>query len=114
MENNMDNKGYIYIGYDQKGLFKIGMTENVQKRQKQIQNMNPNFYMFLAYKVDSPAVAEVTIHERFKEKRVVGEWFELTAEDILWIVDKYLEPDIERPSLESVRMSWEHAKGKEE
>jgi len=103
--------GYIYIGYDEKGLFKIGMTNNPQRREKEIRNMNPGFQFLSVIPHDKPAVAEAALHFRFARQREVGEWFYLAVEDIKYILDTYLPT--EPPTIEDIRPHWKRAMGGE-
>ena len=99
----------IYVGYDMSGFFKIGMTENYQKRAQQIQNMNPKFEILCAYSQDKPAVSEAALHAHFANKRVVGEWFELSVEDLQYIVYNYSSY---RPDYEDIFNAWKSAGGR--
>lgn len=106
--------GFVYLGYDRHGLFKIGMTENFKKRLKQIQNMNPNFMYFCVIDAENPAVAEMSLHTTFRKQRCIGEWFELSAQDIMWILENYLPKHITRPPYEDVYRLWQDAVGEKE
>lgn len=63
---------------------KIGVTNDVDKRLKQLQTGNPSQlvleYVEARYK---PEKAEKWLHQVFQHKRINGEWFkELSGEDI--------------------------------
>lgn len=103
-------EGYIYIGQDQNGLFKIGMTNDYSKRLKQIQNMNPNFGFFCVIPVDDPRGTEKILHSRFASKRMVGEWFQLSADDIQAIIYEYRGIDV---PIEEIELHWRNAKGQD-
>lgn len=82
-------KQYIYIGYDFSAFgFKIGRTNNVTKREEQIRNMNPTYVMLVDLEVQDSYAAEKAAHSRYAHKRFVGEWFDLTAQDVVDIVKK--------------------------
>lgn len=100
----------VYIGYDENGLFKIGMTDNWQRRLRQIQNMNPNFQFLCVIPQDKPAITEASLHVKFASKRMVGEWFQLSAEDIKTILDMYLT---DPPDLETIYPEWKKAIGQD-
>ena len=96
----------IYLGYDRSGLLKIGMTDNWERRLKQIRNMNPEFSFLCVIKHDKPAVAEAMLHTKYSNKRVIGEWFELSVEDVKEILDMFL-PD--PPSIEDIMPMYKTA-----
>lgn len=86
--------GQLYIGYDRSTLFKIGITSDHKKRYKAFKTGNPTFGYLFIFRVDNPAVAEIELHTKFSEKRIEGEWFQLGAEDLKWIWDRYAsQPD---------------------
>lgn len=86
--------GYVYIGYDKNGLFKIGKANDYKKRVKQIQNMNPAFEVMACIETDNPNGLERELHDKFSGSRIVGEWFRLTAEDIQAIIYEYKRIDV--------------------
>jgi hypothetical protein len=80
-------QGYIYLGTDfAGGLVKIGRTNNPLRRVQEIRNMNPTFHMPLILKSDNMEVEERYLHIAFKDKRIEGEWFELSADDVARIL----------------------------
>lgn len=85
----MAEQGKLYVGYDGTGLFKIGITRNAHKRKQQIRTGNPTFQFLFVFDVENPAVAEVECHTKFNSRRVAGEWFSLTADDIRWIYNRF-------------------------
>lgn len=78
--------GYVYLVQEPKGTYKIGRALDVQDRMR-------TFGIKLPYKVDLLAViqsgdyvaTEQELHFKFAEKRVDGEWFALTDEDVAYI-----------------------------
>ena len=100
----------VYVGYDGSGFFKIGMTNNWRRRQQEIQNMNPKFDILCICPQDKPAVVEAALHAKFAHKRIVSEWFELSAEDIYYIVHNYTD---KRPDYEDVYTVWKSLGGHE-
>jgi hypothetical protein len=72
--------------------------------------MNPSFEILLVIANDKPAVLEATLHEKFSSKRVVGEWFKLSAEDLFYIVENYLG---KHPPFEMIQEAWKDAVGQE-
>lgn len=79
--------GHVYlIGEDRScGRYKIGSTRarDVMKRVSQIQVGNPcELKVICSYECDSPFKLEKMMHNLYKGKRLVGEWFELSHDDV--------------------------------
>ena len=83
------DKGFIYVGFDASGLFKIGLTGNLQKRMRQYRSTNPTFQYLFTFAVENPAVAEAELHAKFGDYRLHLEWFSLCGQDLSWIYTKY-------------------------
>lgn len=76
------NKGYIYI-IEIDGYFKIGRTKDIKKRLVSIKTSNANKEkVVLLLEVPYYKSAEKLLHFKFRRKRIKGEWFSLTKEDI--------------------------------
>lgn len=82
--------GQIYLCCDSSGLWKIGIANDSKKRFKQLKTGNPTIRMVFTLHVDCPPVVELELHTKFYEKRVDGEWFDLSPEDLFYIFDKFL------------------------
>lgn len=80
------NKGYLYIIRNtNSGRCKIGFSNNPEKRLKSLQT-GSDALLEIAYKspeICAPQEIEGVLHKEFADKRVIGEWFDLTVEDIL-------------------------------
>jgi len=80
---------FIYIiRCDNQNLFKIGISNNVDKRLKQLQTGNP-YKLKCIYKIKSLEIKaskiEATIHQFLKEankKHVLNEWFNLSDDEV--------------------------------
>lgn len=73
-----------YLLYDEEtGAVKIGKTHDLFTR---INVMCMPSVQLLAY---SEQDCEVELHKEFKHKRIKGEWFALSNEDIKWATEKY-------------------------
>jgi len=81
--------GFVYIGCDKSGLFKIGISNNYKKRFGQLKTGNPFFNFMAVFSSENPSEIETEIHNKFSEKRFWGEWFSLDADDIKSILDDY-------------------------
>lgn len=77
---------YIIKSHD---LHKIGKAKDVKKRMKEFSTGNPSIELIKTIDGDY----ESYLHKNYKDKRVVGEWFKLTNEDINNI-DKLVENGI--------------------
>ncbi len=75
--------GYVYLVKSGK-LYKIGWSENHWRRKGELHKQTPEGIteVHTIAAIDDPAGIERYWHERFKEKRRHGEWFELSPEDI--------------------------------
>lgn len=75
--------GYVYLVKSGK-LYKIGFSENHWRRKSELHKQTSEGITeihTIAAIDDAPGI-EKYWHERFKEKRQHGEWFDLSAEDI--------------------------------
>lgn len=78
-------KEYIYVTKAEFG-FKIGMTSRPKSRPLQVAGNCPiKLEVVLVMEVDDMRKAEARLHRFFENKRLRGEWFALTAEDIALI-----------------------------
>lgn len=85
MTSKMPNQGNIYLIEDTYSkLFKIGVTRgDVKNRLKKLQTGNGNkLSLIKTYTSNYPFKAEKLLHNRFREKKVLNEWFDLTKEDV--------------------------------
>lgn len=90
----MSKQGHIYIGYDESNrYFKIGKSINPARREKEIANMNPTFKILTHVQVPDQDEFERMLHNRYSSRRVVGEWFDLSAKDISELTDGKLSAD---------------------
>lgn len=72
--------GFIYLlqsGFDA-GYYKIGLSRKVKDRLKQIGNAE----LLYSFPADDTVTAEGMLHNIFAHKRVFGEWFALSEDDI--------------------------------
>ena len=77
--------GYIYLICDpSQNTYKIGVTRNlVQNRIKKLQTGNSSkLHTIYTISTDYPFRLETLLHNKFKNKRVYGEWFSLSDEDV--------------------------------
>jgi hypothetical protein len=76
---------FVYLMEDLRNKsFKIGKSKTPGKRERTLQSEIPQIVMRFSIPIDD--VHEKQLHEHFSEKRKRGEWFELSNDDVAWIV----------------------------
>lgn len=79
----MRKKGYIYFLDDHNGHVKIGLTDNMERRMKQLQTGNAmELTLIHSIKVDSMQDAfqlESILHHALNNHKVMNEWYEKKA-----------------------------------
>ena len=76
---------FVYLMEDLRNKsFKIGKSKTPGKRERTLQSEVPQIVMRFSIPVDE--VHEKQLHDRFSKKRKRGEWFELSNDDVAWIV----------------------------
>ena len=74
--------GFVYLlrGNDQ---HKIGRTKHVDDRMKQISQKLPfEIELVHAIETDDTETLEAQLHDRFADRRLKGEWFDLSEQDV--------------------------------
>lgn len=77
--------GFVYLlRHGTRKEYKIGRTNNPLRREGELGIQLPEKLQPVHYiKTDDPAGVEAYWHTRFASKRKEGEWFALTAQDVL-------------------------------
>jgi hypothetical protein len=71
-------------------LTKIGISNNLQSRLKSLQAGNGRELLVLfSVELENAFEIEQKLHKKFREKRLVGEWFSLTLSDIAIIKNEF-------------------------
>ncbi len=79
---DLASTGYVYLLKSGK-YYKIGKTNNPDRRQYEIGLQLPEkLHHIHSIETDDPSGIEAYWHNRFREKRLEGEWFDLNANDI--------------------------------
>jgi Meiotically Up-regulated Gene 113 (MUG113) protein len=85
-ETKKTKPGYVYLIRAENGLCKIGKAKNVSSRLKPFGVDFPmKWELVHSFHSDDYGVAEKELHYKFRDKRVVGEWFRLLPEDVAHI-----------------------------
>lgn len=90
-ENNSEHsRSYVYIvkaGTKARSPIKVGVTDNVHSRIKQLQTGNPSeIVLVMHFECNSREHAfnlEKTIHEILKGQRLFGEWFSVSKTKLM-------------------------------
>lgn len=78
--------------------YKIGISEHIRKRLSAIQCHNPIRVLLLFGIKTTPQRRQKTeerLHAHFREKKVRGEWYELSEDDLQWIRNNYDTREVE-------------------
>lgn len=80
------DKCYVYLMIDRtNGFHKIGISNKPQYREHTLQSEKPSIELICAKEFPSRKIAEAlesALHKTYENKRVRGEWFDLSKEDI--------------------------------
>jgi hypothetical protein len=89
MRRKKDKDRYLYL-ISGGGLIKIGIADDVQKRIKTLNLASPvPLELVASFFVSNAMSVEGELHRHFSDKRVRGEWFDLSRQDIEWILSRF-------------------------
>jgi hypothetical protein len=78
------NKEYVYLMVNNdSGYIKIGTSINPRYRERTLHSQEPKIFIIAQWQCNKQIEKE--LHEKFKEKRVRGEWFNLKFKDLKYI-----------------------------
>jgi len=70
-------------------FYKIGITNNIKRRIKEIEALNPfKIELILYKKLLYSKTVEAFLHAEFRDKNIKGEWFNLSELDLMFIKSK--------------------------
>ena len=72
----------VYLIKNGEGMYKIGHSQSVENRRKGLQTASASILEIVhEFKSKFASKIEKTLHRRFVDKKLQGEWFSLSAED---------------------------------
>ncbi len=78
---------YLYLVTDGNAV-KIGFTTKIKERIDQLQTGNPNLLTLIQkFKIKEPRKLEAFLHSQYAHKRLIGEWFKLSQDEICKIYE---------------------------
>lgn len=81
-EENDSKYGHVYL-LKHDNVYKIGSSTDVSRRYKEIRVQMPHKTEEIhVIETDDPSGIEAYWHNRFKDKRLKGEWFDLSPSDV--------------------------------
>lgn len=83
-----DKKLYL-MKNTRNGYTKIGISNNPKHREKTLQSEEPEVELLFTMSVCLARLEEKALHKEYNDKRVRGEWFDLTDNDVMDIIKKY-------------------------
>jgi len=95
IERDRINKG-VYI-IECKGRFKIGMSTNIRKRADSLQTPWPSNLIAIK-ESNQPLLHEKEIHRIYSTKRVYGEWFVFSKEELNKLIKEHNFTQISEPT----------------
>lgn len=82
---------YVYLMWDTtNGFHKIGISNNPRYRERTLQSEKPTIELLKAKQYPTRLIAEsieAALHRAYSDKRLRGEWFNLSPEDIEHIIE---------------------------
>lgn len=76
---------FVYLMEDlTNGYYKIGRSQTPQRRERTLQSEAPR--VVLRFSIPADNEDEKKLHKRFSQKRIRGEWFALTSNDVASVV----------------------------
>lgn len=82
-EHKTTQPGFVYLIKSEHGQCKIGMTKNLDQRMTLFGIKLPfKFDLVHSIKSDDIVGLEKSLHTKYADKRLNGEWFDLTDQDV--------------------------------
>lgn len=82
-EDRIEQDSYVYLMKNKRNNYtKIGKSNNPKYRERTLQSQEPEVSLIFKKKVTNPSIVEKTLHDKYKDFRLRGEWFDLSKEHI--------------------------------
>ena len=78
--------GWVYVVCSDNDVYKIGMTRSLDSRITTLSVESPyEFELVMTIKSADPLALESSLHKKFSDKLIKGEWFNLDQEDLAFM-----------------------------
>ena len=78
----MAGERWVYVIGPEGGPFKIGVATSVDARRYSLQTGNPHrLYVIATWEHEAPRMVEAQAHRALADRRLQGEWFNVSAEE---------------------------------
>jgi predicted GIY-YIG superfamily endonuclease len=77
-----DNAFVYLMKNTRNGYTKIGISKNPKHREKTLQSEEPEIDLIWKKEIPNAIGREIELHKKYSDKRIRGEWFDLTEQDI--------------------------------
>lgn len=84
-KNNISNRVCYVMKNKRNGLYKIGYSTNPKDRESTLQSEEPEIQLIKVFKDNH----ESELHNKYRNQRVRGEWFELSKSQVKYICTAY-------------------------
>ncbi len=74
--------GYVYLMKDTEGWYKIGMSDDPDRRLKAISRKHKGAKLLHTIPADQMDKAEIALQDKYRSKHIRGDWFSLSGDDI--------------------------------
>lgn len=86
-------EGYVYI-MECGGYYKIGWAQSNPRKRRSLLQIGSPFPLTLVGVIEGSRMVESDWHDTFAGKRVRGEWFALTTDDVACILNDCIGLDV--------------------
>lgn len=83
-------KDIIYLINADEDRYKIGITseKGISNRLKNLQTGSScELRLVTTYKTKYASIIEKTLHRQFQSKKIIGEWFQLTTQEVFTFIE---------------------------
>lgn len=92
----------VYFAISAKtGLVKIGTSRNVKKRLKALESIE-GAKLFLIRQIHGSYPEEYWVHHKFKDSRILGEWFEYCSDMMTFQIPDNIDDDVAEMKMDAI------------